>query len=64
LSTGRGGVVEQCQHQVLDGHEFVRASRALLVALADGVLEVLAEHGYLGRRHLDRKAVAVLVVLV
>ena len=46
LEHGLGrGIVEQREHQVLDGHELVARLAGALVALADAVLEVLAEHG-------------------
>ena len=41
----RRAVVEQCEQQVLDGHELVARLAGALVALADAVLEILAEHG-------------------
>src|SRR5690606_14771810 len=41
----RGRVVEQRQQQVLDRHVLVARLAGALVALADAVLEVLAEHG-------------------
>src|SRR5690348_5575605 len=40
----RGGVGQQREQQVLHGHEFVALLAGLLVTLADGVFEVLAEH--------------------
>ena len=39
-----GGVVEQREQQVLDGHELMAGFARPLVALADGLLEILAEH--------------------
>src|SRR5207342_13223 len=40
----RGRVLQQREQQVLDGHELVACLACLLVALADRVLEILAEH--------------------
>ena len=40
-----GGVVEQRQQQVLDRHELMARLAGALVALADAVFEILAEHG-------------------
>ena len=39
------GIVEQRQQQVFDRHEFMACVTGALVALADAVLEILAEHG-------------------
>ena len=53
LEHGLGGrVVEQCQQQVFHRHEFMPGLTGALVALADGVFEVFAEHGLL-RRQLE-----------
>src|SRR5690606_6582663 len=41
----RGRVVEQCQQQVFDRHVLVARLAGALVALADAVFEILAEHG-------------------
>ena len=41
------GILQQGEQQVLDGHEFVPSFTGALVALADGLLEVFAEHGCL-----------------
>ena len=48
--TGRGGIVQQRQQQMLHRHEFVAAFAGLLVALADGEFEVFAEHRNLPMR--------------
>ncbi|MNI28450.1 hypothetical protein D3C73_822270 [compost metagenome] len=51
LQYGLGGrVVEQCQQQVFDRHELMSGLTGALVALADGVFEVFAEHGLLRRQ--------------
>ena len=51
LQYGLGGrVVEQCQQQVFDRHELMPGLTGALVALADGVFEVFAEHGLPGGR--------------
>ena len=48
LEHGLGrGVVQQGQQQVLHGHEFMPGLAGALVALADGLLEIFAEHGLL-----------------
>ena len=39
------GVVEQREQQVFDRHVLVARLAGTLVALADGVLEIFAEHG-------------------
>ena len=46
LEHGLGGrVVEQREQQVLDRHVLMARLAGALVALADGVLEIFAEHG-------------------
>jgi hypothetical protein len=45
LEDGFGGrIVEQREEQVLHGHELVAGFARPLVALADGLLEIFAEH--------------------
>ena len=44
---GGGRIVQQRQQQVLDRHELMAGFAGLLVTLADGVFEVLAEHALL-----------------
>lgn len=46
----RRGIFQEREQQVLDGHEFVPSFTGALVALADGLLEVFAEHGCLRGR--------------
>src|SRR5690606_30606254 len=57
LEHGFGGrVVDERKQQVLDRHVLVARLAGALVALADGVLEILAEHGALGLRKLATAA--------
>ena len=44
----RRRVLDQCQQQVLDGHELMPLCAGLLVALTDGQFQVLAEHSVSG----------------
>ena len=62
LSTGLGRrVVEQRQQQVLDRHVLVARLAGALVALADAVFEIFAEHGAvaLRRNHCRRCGAAI-----